>query len=100
MPTYTSQQQQEIKEQFVARRKRQWVVAALFIPVFVLLVMSGEGKRAVFGIEVEALMPLVGIVVIGAVVFSLRNWRCPACNRYLGKNANPSFCLKCGVALR
>jgi len=33
-------------------------------------------------------------------VFSLYNWRCPACNKYLGKQRSPKYCSKCGVALQ
>jgi predicted RNA-binding Zn-ribbon protein involved in translation (DUF1610 family) len=34
------------------------------------------------------------------LVFSLRNWRCPACNKYLGKGTLPHYCPNCGVELR
>ena len=32
--------------------------------------------------------------------FSFRNWRCPACNGYLGRSMSMNFCPKCGVELR
>jgi hypothetical protein len=31
------------------------------------------------------------------VIFSLRNWRCPCCNRWLGNQLNPQSCVGCGV---
>ena len=40
------------------------------------------------------------VLVAGALIFSFRNWRCPACNRYLGKQYSPKFCSKCGVVLQ
>ena len=39
------------------------------------------------------------VVILGVVLFSLKNWRCPACNAYLGKGMAPSFCSKCGIPL-
>jgi rubrerythrin len=44
--------------------------------------------------------PVIVALVVGALVFSLKNWRCPACDKYLGKGISPSFCPKCGVALQ
>lgn len=35
-----------------------------------------------------------------AAIFSFRNWRCPASDRYLGKQMSLRFCSKCGVVLR
>ena len=35
-----------------------------------------------------------------AILFSLYNWRCPACSKYLGKQRSPKYCSKCGVALQ
>ena len=32
-----------------------------------------------------------------AVIFSLRNWRCPCCNRWLGNQLDPQSCVGCGV---
>ena len=34
------------------------------------------------------------------VLFSLANWRCPACHRFLGRYGNPRFCSKCGAPLQ
>lgn len=69
---YTEEQETAFKQQFAERRRRQIVVAG---PAFVVLVIS-------------------------ALAFSLWNWRCPACNRYLGKGARPRFCAKCGAPLQ
>jgi len=40
------------------------------------------------------------VLVAAAVIFSFANWRCPACNGYLGRGINPKFCSKCGTELR
>jgi hypothetical protein len=49
---------------------------------------------------VTAIAPLSFVLVAGALIFSLRNWRCPACNRYLGRTFNPRYCQGCGFELR
>jgi DNA polymerase II large subunit len=38
-------------------------------------------------------------VIISVLAFSFLNWRCPSCNKYLGKAINPKFCSKCGTQL-
>ena len=40
------------------------------------------------------------VAVVPVVLFALWNWRCPACNTYLGKPTWPSFCHNCGVPLK
>jgi rubrerythrin len=42
---------------------------------------------------------LIVLFFAAAVVFSLFNWRCPACSSYLGKRFNPRFCPSCGAQL-
>ncbi len=44
-------------------------------------------------------MGLVGVVV--ALGFSFWNWRCPACNTYLGRRFfNVRHCFSCGAQLQ
>ena len=90
----------QIIEEFKRRRTRQLMVVA---PVILAAVFLGwiQDHRSVSiaGLSSSALVGLAIAVVVGAVIFSLSNWRCPACNRYLGKVFNPSFCPKCGVQL-
>ncbi|GAB4372907.1 MAG: hypothetical protein Kow0062_09610 [Acidobacteriota bacterium] len=96
---YTEEQKAMFKAQFSARRRRQIIVAIPFIAIVLLLVFS-QGKDAILGIPI-AMAGAAGLVLIlGGLVFSFYNWRCPACNRYLGKAINPGFCARCGVELR
>ncbi|KAF0138149.1 MAG: hypothetical protein FD122_3859, partial [Stygiobacter sp.] len=38
------------------------------------------------------------VAILGAyAIFSFKNWRCPACDKYLAKQTNPSFCPNCGA---
>lgn len=43
---------------------------------------------------------LICAVTLGGLAASIVNWRCPACNKYLGRSMDPSVCRKCGAKLR
>jgi hypothetical protein len=45
------------------------------------------------------ILAFIGILSVSVLVFSFLNWRCPSCNKYLGKAINPKFCSKCGTQL-
>jgi rubrerythrin len=51
------------------------------------------------GLPTEVLSGALLVFAIGAVLFSLKNWRCPGCERYLGRGISPRFCPRCGVGL-
>lgn len=99
---YTEQQKSSFKEQFAVRRKRQIILAVPFIVVFIAFAVATDEENggAVLGIPVSVIGPVFMVFVVGALAFSLQNWRCPACNKYLGKGMSPRFCPKCGVALQ
>lgn len=98
---YTQQQLQEFKNQYALRRKRQLTMTVPLVVLAVLFALADKATGLVLGtIPISVFGPVVLIAVIGALIFSLKNWRYPACNKYLGKSMNPSFCSKCGVALR
>lgn len=92
---FIDQQKQDIKAGFALRRRRQFLVAGVVILAGAAFVFGDElgfpgalAESSFFG------------VAICAVVFSLFNWRCPACSKYLGKSISHSFCPRCGIALR
>ncbi|HET9887699.1 MAG TPA: hypothetical protein VFR10_09305 [bacterium] len=97
---YTDRQKMEFKESFAQRRKKQLLLAALIIPL-VLVAVFAEDQRTdtILGYSVEVFGPIFLVAVIAALLFSLRNWRCPACSKYLGRSMNPKFCHNCGVEL-
>lgn len=98
---YTEEQKAAFKQQFAERRKRQIVLAVPLVVLFVAFaILSDDKGSGILGLPMTVAGPVFAVFVIGAVAFSLWNWRCPACNRYLGKGASPRFCAKCGVPLR
>jgi hypothetical protein len=97
---YTQQQKQEFREEFARRRKRQLLLAVPMIALFAVNIFFKTGGRGGalhrFLSSDWPLWILIAFIAF-ALVFSLRNWRCPACHSYLGRDASPRFCPKCGV---
>jgi len=97
----TEPQKRELKEVYGKRRRNQIVLAALILPLILVVVFSEDrNSGTLLGYSVQEAGPVFLAVILGALVFSFRNWRCPACNKYLGRNLNPKFCHHCGVELR
>lgn len=97
---YTERGKLSIKTEFAARRRNQIVVSIPLIAMIVLLVLSGDNPdQVILGMPATVWAPAFVILFTGGIGFSLFNWRCPACKKYLGKSINPKFCSKCGAAL-
>lgn len=94
----TEQEKAAFRTQFAARRRNQIILAVPLIAVILLLV-SSEGQDSVLGIPITIAGPGAVVLILAGLVFSLYNWRCPACNGYLGKAISPKFCARCGVEL-
>ena len=99
---YTNEQRESFKREFAVRRKRQIIVAVPVVALFVgFAALTDERNKALLASgRFEILVAAFLTILFGVVIFSVRNWRCPACDRYLGKGMGPRFCPKCGVALR
>ena len=90
----------EVIADFQKKRTRQFAALAPVVLAFIGLI-SVEGKSVgLFGLSPGMTLGVSFTLIIGVLIFSLLNWRCPACNRYLGKAFNPKFCSKCGVQLK
>ena len=96
----SSKSNDEIIADFQKKRMRQILALVPVVLAFIGLI-SVEGKSGgLFGLSPTLTMGISFMLIIGVLIFSLLNWRCPSCNRYLGKAFNPKFCSKCGVQLR
>ncbi len=93
---YTEQQRSEFKIQYAASRRRQWVLSVPIVLVFVWLFFAEYGRPLPLHVPVSILLGVIGL----ALIFAVLNWRCPACEAYLGKSQNPRVCEKCGIELR
>ena len=90
----------ETMAEYRRRRTRQWIASGLIILlVFPNLLLRRDDGFHLFGLPENIAIGVFMAAVLGVVIFSLTNWRCPECNKYLGKNFNPSFCSRCGTQL-
>jgi len=98
---YTEPQKEFFRTTFARRRRHQLVIALPVMVAIIAAILGDEpGAGAVYGLPAVVWAPILAVVVASALIFSFVNWRCPACNRYLGRGLNPKFCPKCGVQLR
>lgn len=98
---YAEGRKSDIRKSFAARRRRQLMLSApTFLLMFGVILLENRGQTALYGVETGSLVTFLFLAIAGAIVFSLWNWRCPACNGYLGKRISPKFCSRCGVELQ
>ena len=88
----------EIKASFAKRRRLQ---LSLVLPMlFLMFLMEDATDDVVLGIPRGIAVATTITLAVVLIAFTIFNWRCPGCRRYLGRNVNPAFCSKCGVPLK
>ena len=90
----------QVVREFKERQKKQLWVTVPVIFGFLVLIGLADRRVSIGGIPCSLLGVPAFAIIIGLLIFSWQNWRCPACNGYLGKVINPRFCSKCGAALQ
>ena len=90
----------EIIAEFKKKRTRQIMAVGPIILAFIGLLSVENNPTGIFGLAPSTIMVAAFAVIISVLVFSFLNWRCPSCNKYVGKAINPKFCSKCGVQLK
>ena len=87
--------------EFRRRRTRQLIASGLVLAVVIPAALKGDDATfSIAGLPPEVTVTALFVLVVSVLIFSLWNWRCPACNRYLGKTLNPAYCARCGAQLR
>ncbi len=89
----------EIIEEFKKKRTRQIMAVGPIILAFIGLLSVENNPTGTFGLAVTTILVTAFAVIISVLIFSFLNWKCPSCNKYLGKTINPKFCSKCGTQL-
>ncbi|MHB9020103.1 MAG: hypothetical protein ACYC3G_04550 [Minisyncoccota bacterium] len=98
---YTEGQKEKFKRDFAGKRRRQLLIAIpLIVAVVLIRLLKDKGDETFIGLPPTIIFPVSLIIVAAALIYSIINWRCPACNKYLGKHISPSYCSKCGVPLK
>ena len=88
-------------QEFKRRRKNQLIaLIPLVVALLAATLLDHHPKQMPSGFLGKNFGVIFSLYLIALVVFSFRNWRCPACNGYLGRGINPRSCPYCGVQLR
>jgi hypothetical protein len=92
----------EFERDYARRRRYQNLLAVILLPtLFAMRFSMNPEAGTVFGVPLQLGLPAVLMFIVGSTVFSLKNWRCPACTKYLGGAfRGPRHCPNCGVKLR
>ncbi|MBF0506109.1 MAG: hypothetical protein HQL09_04675 [Nitrospirae bacterium] len=85
---------------FNLRRDRELLAIAVTLCLLLFLALLHRrpdllgtfSKNSIVGAQIMSLSAFIG--------FSVFNWRCPSCNKYLGPDINRRICNKCGTRLR
>jgi hypothetical protein len=98
---YTEQQKAEFRTLFQRRRRNQILVAGPLIAFLILVVLTYElSGTTLLGVPINVAAAIGVAAIVAVLLFSFRNWRCPACDHYLGRGFNPHFCQRCGAPLQ
>lgn len=92
----------EIKAEFRKLRRRQLFIMIPTIAIaFIFALYAGTSPN--FQNLTGRYETLCLIIFLAAFLllstFSVYNWRCPSCKKYLGKSLNPAYCERCGAKL-
>jgi hypothetical protein len=100
MSTYLDEDERII--QVFAKRKRiQYILTLPVVAVIVLLLIARVNPDFSVGpLSRDVFIGILIVLAVAALVFSLFNWRCPACNKYLGREFSPKHCSSCGKKLQ
>lgn len=99
---HTEEQNREFKIQFRKRRVRQIILTVPLIVGFfgIEWLRNRNNPISTGNLPLRVIVTAFLVLAGGALAFSFKNWRCPACNSYLGRSISPRYCPKCGAELR
>ncbi len=91
-------QDYEVYEAFRKKKIRQYSITLLIIPLILLKIFDQEIMK--IGWINEIMISAIAVLIVSIlIIFSLINWRCPKCEKYLGKETSIKYCKKCGIQL-
>lgn len=95
---YSPKQEAEFRRRFVEKQRFQ---VAGYVPAVGAVVLVVLAVRYVPDVSEEAGTIFFGTLglLLASALFTWRNWRCPACGKFLGLGLSPTDCPKCGVTL-
>ncbi len=91
--------EERIRREYRRRQSRQFVAIAL-VMFDVLLGAVLHKRTGLLGLSRQAIFALQAIGIAAFAGFTAWNWRCPACNKYLGSDVFRERCKACGTRLQ
>lgn len=85
----------EIIAEFNRRRIRQVIAVIPVVSIMFPALTTADSDS-----PNQILLWIFYVVGILFIAFTIKNWRCPSCNGWLGRGIGPNFCRKCGVRLQ
>lgn len=96
----TQKSNEKIIRDFRLRQNRQLLAIAVTLVLLLLPVLLHK-RPDFFGEISRDIIFAAQVVLIAAFIgFSVFNWRCPLCKKYLGSDINRRICRQCGTRLR
>jgi hypothetical protein len=89
----------ELRQEYARRRKRQWSIVIPVVVIVVIATQMVDSHKTYLGLSSTVVLLLGLGIILGALAFSVYNWRCPACSSYVGRG-NPTFCPECEFKLK
>jgi len=92
-------QNSEIYAIFAKRKKRQNWITTIMV-VMIIGMVPFRSFTASLPNPFQNILVWGGILFISAlIVLSFINWRCPSCERWLGRETKMAYCQHCGAKL-
>lgn len=85
-------------DSFKKIKKRQMAVAFMILPLLALKIFRYRLSSLTF-LDSDIFGIFLVAFVISALIFSFVNWKCPKCDKYLGRNISIRHCPHCGEQL-
>lgn len=93
-----------IQEEFKKRKRNQIAVilVTIIVDIFMLAIIFMEVSGSIESMSIATIVTVaivVCVITTGVAIFTLINWRCPNCNKYLGRSISHKVCKSCGEKL-
>lgn len=89
-------EEKHVQKVFARKKMFQYLSYGLAMAVIVVVAVSKSNQAVDTSLYAWV---LVGIA-LAAMIFSLFNWRCPACKKYLGRKMGIKECPNCQAKLQ
>ena len=91
---------EEIIRDFRMRQNRQLLAIAVTLVLILFPVLLYKHPDIFGEISRNVIFTLQVVLIAAFICFSVINWRCPVCRKYLGSDINKLICRRCGTRLR